>query len=827
MNFKRPCFLMAVVFVLGEGIASGELGLMEKSLLAAAGILFLLAAWIWNKTSRGAVALLLVLLLAGGGRYRVEKLRLDAEAAAAENFGSMRVRLSGTVESCSVPEQKESELQAAWIQEGQQMQTTLVIGEAVLSSAYGSADALPQGISEEAAKQIRKRYGQRAARVIVYQEGEWELYPGQNICCEGELIQSEGVRNEGEFDFSLYFRSQGVAVQMRGEKLELTDEAKLPYASMLQQIRHRLWYLLEYLCEGKDAGLFQAILLGEKSGLDDALRQLFQDSGIAHIMAVSGLHLSLIGMGIYSLFRRMGLTGKQCGLLSSGFVISYGLLTGAAGSAMRAVLMLLLRFLAEAAGRSYDMLSAAGVAAVLLLFWRPYLLFTSGFQLSFMAVIALGIASELSGKLPPFFRTVSASFVLQLATLPIVLFHFFQFPPYGILLNFVVVPLMGTVVYSGLAALGCTLVGEAVGLKALVPARFALGSGHLILYFYEQLCLLIAGLPFAVLIPGRPGRLQMIIYYGIMVSVWLLMQRVRAEEIPEQWRKATGKFCMLLVTAALCLLLYQPRDELEITFLDVGQGDGIVIRYEDTVMTMDIGSTSNRTLGENVAVPYLKAQGISRINAAFISHSDADHTSGILYLLENCEEIAVDMLILPEPARGDVRYDELRKAAEQRGCGLRYLKSGDQIIYGEMELLCLYPEDGEPEEDPNRHSSGILLQYRQFDLLLTGDMDQHCEEILLEEAGKRGIEADLYSLDVLKAGHHGSDSSTSQKLLEDTKPRFAVLSYGAGNSYGHPHEEVLERLRVCGTELYETAVHGQIRLKTDGKYMKWECLSGE
>lgn len=871
MNYKRPCLLMAVVFVLGEGIASNELGLLIKCLLAGSLLLFCLVGFIKKGLSRGAAALLLVLFAAGVMRYCWEAKRLSVFETEAARFGEMQVQLEGVVEQCELPA-----VPSGAMGDGQQeLQTKITVTEAVLSSAYGDPDHLPANVSEK----LRQRYNRPAGRVLIYLEGVREVYPGQNIRCVGNMIQSKPPTNEGMFDFGLYYRSLGVSGRMGGKQLTVTGGSVQPYAGWIQKIKTGLKGILQKICVPGDAGLYQAILLGEKSELDQTLMQLFQDNGISHIMAVSGLHLSIIGMGFYELLKRIGLSRTPGACASTILVISYGILTGASGSALRAVIMLLLRFLAELSGRDYDMLSAVGVAAMLLLWRSPYLLVTSGFQLSFMAVISLSLASELWRPKQSLISSLYSSAALQLGTLPVVLFHFFQFPLYGILLNLVVIPLMTYVVYSGLAGIGAYLL-----LTCLHGAPSAggwitdllLGGGHYILQFYIWISGRVSRLPYARLVLGRPKQMQIFLYYLLLAAVYIALNvwkrregRVWWEQLRlwlwrntwsrricclledlERWgragareRKSTGRLQVseirrsfakgLVVVFAVGIGLIFPiwvlipssQSGLEVTFLDVGQGDGIVIRQDGYVVTMDMGSSSNKKLGENVIEPYLKSQGIGRIDAAMISHSDADHTSGLLYLLEEVDSIVVQRLILPGPARGDTRYDSLRQAAEMSGTQVLYMGAGDMLKWGETSMVCYYPPGDAGEiEDPNQHSTAVHLNYGSFDLLLTGDMDAACEEQMLAcVEGDSGREADgLRELEVLKVGHHGSKTSTSEALLHYMRPRYGVLSYGKGNSYGHPSTEVTERLETYGVTQMRTGESGQLRVTTDGSEMEWE-----
>lgn len=440
-------------------------------------------------------------------------------------------------------------------------------------------------------------------------------------------------------------------------------------------------------------------------------------------------------------------------------------------------------------------------AAALFLLWKePFMLFSAGFQLSFLAVLAIGLSRDLPVPKHPLPAGLWISFYLQLLTLPVVLFHYFRFPLYGIFLNLIVLPLMGCVIYSGVFGVGLFALSEKL-------ATIAVGGGHVILRLYTLLCTRCATLPYSSLLLGRPSMHSILLYYTALgFATWALAER----KTSERSRLPLPCIVLPLVLSLLYLPAKQPQG-LEITALDVGQGDGFILRNQGLVMSVDGGSTSDQRLGENVLVPYLESQGIGHIDLALITHCDADHYSGILYLLEEETKISIGELLLPRVAVQDARYDALRDAAAARDVQIRYFGQGDSIALGEVEILGCYPAGTAKLEAANDHSIGMLLHAPDFQMLFTGDMDETCEQQML--AALWEANAGYPKIDVLKAGHHGSHTSSSEALLAALRPDYAILSYGVGNDYGHPHAETRERLERYGVELLETGVMGEIRIK--------------
>lgn len=736
-----------------------------------------------------------------------------------------------------------------------------------------------------------------------------------------------GIRNEGEFDYGLYLK--GLSVSSKEALTEYQNggllASGLPYFSQLGRLKARCTEVIEKVYDETDAGIFRALLLGDKSEMDEGVRSLYQSQGIAHLLAVSGLHIGILGMGVYQLLRffGMGLTGA--GLLSSGFVLSYGFLVGAQGSAMRAVIMLLARFLSLRLGRSYDTLSALSLAAFLLLFKSPYLLLQSGFQLSFGAILGISLLGEtliyaaeleqenekderrstlethssnrgmhtgvfcgksVSGReklkketsggapegqafrlrvadrhrLSGLWKTVIISLSIQLFTLPVILYHFYTFPLYGIFLNFIVIPLMSFVLYSGLLSLCLGLLGTALpGCPVLMTlARGAGGAGHYILSFYETLCEISAEIPGSVLVFGRPETWKIGVYYALMLLLFagLFLPAARKRHIcghPVQAKlyALRPKLRLMIYFAMLicCAQLFRKPlpEHLVIKAIDVGQGDGFLLRFRDRNVLIDGGSSSEDELGKYTLKPFLLSQGISELSAAVVSHGDKDHMSGLLYLLSDVPEIKVKSLLLPAAAKEGENYTELKEAYRAAGGEvLHCLSAGDMLrLSPEITLTCLYGGRARAE-NTNAHSSYLLLRFGAFSMLFTGDAEKGDEALFAKAVRGTGTEdvpfpeaaADALAglvpasytgfnhaesgqeemrLTVFKAAHHGSKTSNSDAILKLFQPRYALISYGENNAYGHPHQEVLERFSRYGTELLETAKSGEIILETDGK----------
>ncbi len=811
-------------------------------------------------TGFGVLLLFLAALLAGFGRAQGVRDRLDGEAAWAGKTAGVKVSLTGTVERM---EEKEDQTEL-WLRdaaakvgkEGMEFGRVVVYADSGVAVGGDLGSGVRVGGGLESGVRVGGGAGSGAAVGI-----------GSVVRLRGKLEAVAGATNPGEFDFARYYRSKGAACRLYGEELTVADREMAPYFEGIR--RFRLWCarVLERVCEPGDLGVFKAVVLGDQSSMDQGMKDMYRSHGISHLLAVSGQHLAIVGGGIYLLLRKAGMNRGRAGMFGGALVVSYGILTGGSGSALRAVVMILCLWLAGYLGRSYDCLSAMGLAGMWLLWRQPYLLFQSGFQLSFGAVWAIGglggLLNEALGAEKGWQRTLICSLCVQMVLAPATVWHYFRYPIYGLVLNLLVVPLAAVLVYSG-------ILGILLGGFCQPAGVMAVGAGHYVLVLYEGLCGLFSGLPGYSLLVGRPGWGQILGYGAVMaVGVGVVVGRKTAGRLPGslagrllgslpgsllgklpgslpgrlprslpgrppggllgkppgslpgespgfRWGGLVAVF--LLYILCFCILLPRPQAGLSVTCLDVGQGDGLVFTCTEGTVLVDGGSSSRSGLGERCLKPYLESRAVETVDYAIVSHGDSDHVSGLLELMEG-GGVRIRNLVLPRMARGQEHYAGLVRAAGVCGAQVLYMEAGERISLGDLQFTCLYAGNPaqETDTDKNRHSLAVRVSYGRLGLLLTGDMDASCEAGLLRTCGP----GDLAGIQVLKAAHHGSDTSSSPEFLERLGPKLVLVSYGNGNSYGHPSPKVLERLRERGSRILETGKCGAILLWTDGKRM--EC----
>jgi competence protein ComEC len=664
---------------------------------------------------------------------------------------------------------------------------------------------------------------QEQYRIQVYISKETSCQIGDKIRVYGKIKRLQVSRNKGMFNQALYYKAQNIQYTCTGEEIQIVEAGKRNWREEIYRIRMKLYTRLQEVYPADTAELLAAILLGIKSGLEEETKSLYQKAGILHLISISGLHISCIGLGLYHFLRKMGAGFGASGVVTTLFLVFYGILSGESVSAQRAIIMAFFMMGAWYLGRSYDLITALSYAALFILLESPYQLYQAGFQLSFGAVLGIGVvAPELErafARNNKVIQAVVTNLGIQLTTLPIILYYYYEIPLYSLLLNLILVPCMSIVLCSGLLGVACSFVGTGFG-------RFWGSGAVFLLIAYEKTADVTLHLPFSNIHWGQPTLTGICVYYLLLVCVVFLFHKMneRKDKIFQEESHLYGEFgwedkvnlCGLGVMLLSCLLLkYQPQEPLKITMLDVGQGDGIVIEERNAgVYLVDGGSSDVKQVGKYRILPFLKAEGISKIQGIFISHMDSDHISGIKELLESHSqgEMQIERVYLPDVGGKDETYLEMEELIKEQNIEIVYLSRGMHLKRQGLELELLQPVSKNTYQDKNEYSMVFRLAYQDFSMLFTGDVEGQGEEELLQ-SGK------LEKTTILKAAHHGSEYTMSEETLAKIQPEITWISCGTDNSYGHPHQGFLERINKLNSKMYVTMNDGAITVETDGIHM--------
>ncbi|MBI2883746.1 MAG: DNA internalization-related competence protein ComEC/Rec2 [Candidatus Methylomirabilis oxyfera] len=643
-----------------------------------------------------------------------------------------------------------------------------------------------------------------------------EIVPayGERLRGQFKLRRPRGYRNPGGFDYPLYLRSRGVSLEgWAGEASPIerrgTDGGSRPLA-VTYALRDRLIHAVSGLLPPEQASLLIAMTLGERSDIPQWINEAFRGSGTYHILAISGLNVSLLAGALFFLLKAVCVPLRVSALLSMGLITFYAALAGGSASVVRAAVMTDVYLLALVLDREADSLNTLALSALGLLLWQPLLLFDVGFQLTFVATWAILMAVD---RVPVTWSATSwrwmatpllLSVAAFLATAPILASTFHRLSLIGILANLPIVPLSGLLTGAGmLFAVLATVIPHFLG-------WFTVLIGWLI-----DLLVGLAGwfarLPFASVRLFSPSIPMMICYYVGLGTAMAAMGR--------RWLRYTAYAAAVagVVLIGVRLLPIFQNGPLRMTVLDVGQGDAIVLELpgKRTILIDGGGLFDDRfDIGEQVVVPFLLSRWVGHLDAVVLSHPHPDHLNGLQAVLRH---IPIGQVWVGGQRTAMPTYLWLEEVLRDKRIPHKILHDGYRTSeFAPVQIAVLHPSNamlyGSARghfSDVNSNSLVLSVRYGQVTLLLPGDIEQEAEERLLEQG------ADLQA-QVLKVPHHGGRTSSSKPFLARVHPRVAVVSAGYRNRFRHPHQETLDRYRANGIHLYRTDLDGAVTVSSDG-----------
>ncbi len=657
--------------------------------------------------------------------------------------------------------------------------------------------------------------------ICYFDDFDYEI--GRIVNIIGEKSSIDVSTNPGEFDLKKYYNSKEIFIVLNNCRVEKNGKEYSEIFHGFYLARQGLKEAILNMCDEEEAGVICAMLFGDKEYLDKEIKDLYTVSGIGHILAISGLHISLAGGMIYKFMRRFC---RQPGafLVSSGIMLCFCGISGGSVSTVRAVIMYMINIFSHVLGRKYDIKNAMAIALIWVLVDNPLYIDNGGFVLSFLSVAGIGFVLPAVNEIFENYimikgikmkkvienknilellricsRKTLGAFItsgsLYFVTLMVIADSYYEVPVYSVILNAILLPLMGIIVISGFLGSIAFYIAKPLG-EVLVLASI------IILKLYKFVCGCFVSLPMNTYVTGDRQLWQIVVYYGVLVALMIVCVVLKRKKCGMQWIMGA---MLVGVVAMLSLVLINKEHEFNITILDVGQGDCIYVESPDgSNYLIDGGSTDEKNIGEYKIEPFLKYRGRKSITAVFITHADTDHISGILELVED-GIIDIQNIVfgayMPEKSE---RYMELYELAIENGITVNVIEFGESIGDYEqgVEFLCLNPGKDNKYEDINGASIVLLGRYKEFTFLLTGDIGVDEEKTILEGQYK-GL---LNNLMLLKVAHHGSKNSSCNEFLEVTCPNYVVISCGEANSYGHPHRETLERLE---------AIEGQVLITKD------------
>lgn len=649
----------------------------------------------------------------------------------------------------------------------------------------------------------------RNIRINVLNAGEkQDFYPGTYLEVTGTLEKPSRSRNPGGFDYESWMFSKKVPSSMwvhMDEVHHIGCVKSLPILRFSLAVRQHISSSLARNLSAEKAALAEAMLTGYKENLTEPMKEAFSAAGLSHIMAVSGANLAFLLLPLLWLFRKLGFHRKAGAIASIPFILVYILITGMEASVLRASVMALVMLAGKALDRKADLLNSLGIASLILLAVNPFMLFDVGFLLSFGATAGLALLYRrvfaiIPAWIPGFIReTLAATVSAQAGVFPLLIHYFSKISLISLISNLIVVPLTGITTVLGMLVV---LADSIHGILGLYGGYMLQGLLHIILYTTD-VC---ASIPWAEVNMHHWNTLWITIYYGILIFVGVFGIQVFTRF------KGVTTACTLLIGTVLLIQGLLPG-RLKVIFTDVGQGDSALIQTaEGKAYMIDGGGKHNEAetgyTGRQILLPMLMHEGVSSLEQVIVSHAHTDHMSGVLTLLE-C--FPVKSVGLPDYPEAPSDFSELLEICLEKKIPVNYYSNGDTVtLDNRTHLRILGPDQGSsvPADDLNNSSLCGLVCYNHLQILFTGDLETKREKAFI--ALNQPMDCDI-----LKVAHHGGKNATSEEFLENTLPDVAVISVGQ-NNYGHPSEEVLNRLSFGGVKVYTTLRSGAIIVDSDG-----------
>ncbi len=631
-----------------------------------------------------------------------------------------------------------------------------------------------------------------------------EFKNGEVISLKLKLKTPEPARNPGNFSYKNYLKKKNIYSIGYYKYNSNKNYFRRHYyhthlfKNKLIKFKKKLIYLIDIAVEEPFNEVIKALVLGERGNLPAKWEDDFAKTGASHLLAISGLHVGFIILIFNFILQLLHINEINKNILCTLFMVIYILITGMRASVLRAGLLSIFFLWGPFWGRRADLFNICGLTIIITLIINPYQLFTAGFQLTYLVLFMIIFWADIIKNNVT--RIIAVSTAAQLGSIPVTAYYFNLITPVGIITNIWAIPLLAGVVLMAITGL----------LFGLIHPVFTIVSGILLKYLLliiQKGIFLMIRLPWgSIEIPTPPVFLVLILYI-FLFSIPLILKRY----ILPIYKLKKKKSLMLISIITLFSILYFSltpfsNNNLLITFLYVGQGDSILLSTSEEKYILIDGGDSE---GSRYVLSYLKSKGIKIINICFITHFDSDHAEGILDILN---ERQVELLILPEKIPGTLKAEpaaQIIQKAKNKNISIKFAGRGDYLYCHNLVLEILNPEINSEIPGANNNSLVIKINYGKFSALLTGDLEYEGEMLLME--GNYNLNSNI-----LKLGHHGSNSSSSHIFLKKVSPRAAVISVGE-NNYGHPHREVIKRANNLGIDVYRTDEDGAVTITTDGK----------
>ncbi|WP_207579265.1 DNA internalization-related competence protein ComEC/Rec2 [Listeria marthii] len=655
------------------------------------------------------------------------------------------------------------------------------------------------GDSFQAISRCKKEKFQLSYKITTEEEQQQlkNLQYGQFISVSANIETPQVNRNQNQFNYQEHLKRQRIHYVLQASSLSISDEVSPSILMRIQNIRLQTITHITENISPKINPYFLALITGEKNGFSPEMYETYQQMGVVHLLAISGLHVNLLVGAIYFLLLKFGITRERAVLCLLIFLPFYIILTGANPPVIRAATMTALLLLSEKYATKWSSFSVICLSFVLFFLLQPYVIYEVGFQLSYAVSFGIILSSRqiLTRQQNIFTKSLAISFVSTMMSSVVMMYHFYSFSWVGIFFNLLYVPIFTIIILPG--CISVFLLSMCSPVLSAIPESVL----TFLIQFIESFTNVLAKIPRQTIVTGRPNTIILVLIIGTILLFFY------------QWQKKKFPIGIFIF---FCMLCYISSFNFigKVSFVDVGQGDSILIQlpYNKGNYLIDTGGqlpfekedwAKKRkpfTIGESTLAPVLKSKGISSLDKVIITHSDADHMEGLDDLAKN---ISIKELIFAQGAENKAIMKEALDAMPQ--VKQTIILAGANWQVGENRFECLYPTQAGVGGNDDSIVLKAILDNKVW--LFTGDLEVNGEQKLLDQPVKA---------DILKVGHHGSKTSTSKEFMQQVQPTFAIISCGVKNRFGHPHAETLKTLEAAETTILRTDLQGEI-IYTFGK----------
>ncbi len=644
------------------------------------------------------------------------------------------------------------------------------------------------------------------------------VVPGVSVRLQGALQRMPMARNPGEFDYGRYLRLNdihGVVILKESDSLKVYESGASTFHGLVGRVQKALYGALDRHHEKEHSSFIKGVVLGHREDISFEMKQSFMDTGTIHILAVSGSNVAVVALAFYSVLGLFRFPKTATTLAVIAALLGYMIITGLSPSVIRATIMAVVVLVGMALERKTDVYNSLAVAAGMLLLWDSNYLFDVGFQLSFAAVLSIvyfyPLFAAFIKRIPDWLEEIkgidsvlklfAVSLAAQIGTLPFTAYYFGRVSVVSILANLIVVPLSGLNTLLGIATMSFSFVSD------FVASSYA-ALNTVFVSFLLGFVKVASQVPFAYVETNHVSLSTALFYY---IGVFLVFNI----SDPSFVKKMAVAFLILANVLTFDKIVARAFPKLTVTMLDVGQGDAIIVEFPNgKTLLVDAGPKIwHYDAGEKIVSRFLKRRGFSSLDAVLISHPHMDHFGGLQSVFLNVNVARIIEGLAP-PDTGV--YFNYMKAASEKGATILQTGLGKVLTMDEDVRIYVVHPTGSEDIASNENNSSVVfkLEYGHTSMIFTGDAETEAETKLAKRYGS------FLRSQVLKAGHHGSSTSSSDLFVRTVRPRAAMVSVGLNNKFRHPSPEVLGRMKQDGIDVARTDEEGAIIFQSNGK--KWE-----